>query len=174
MPDPISYFVPDADIIPVIAQPKNMACWATVATMLFSWKDKVCYSIETAMDSIGQEFRQIYEDNTGLFPDKIESFANASGVTIEWPVCGTPESILGLLKDYGPIIIIDDEDPSTAFCIHARMITGIFGDGTSEQSFVRIIDPAGGQTYDEPFNIFESKYEEMAAARGWTIQIMHY
>jgi len=175
MPDSISYFVPDYDVIPVIAQPKTMACWATVGTMLLSWKHRVCYSsIETAMDILGEDFRKIYEDNTGLYSSQVDDFANAMGVTIEWPTCGTPESLLGLLQSYGPLVILDDEDTSGAFALHARMAIGIEGDGTPEETYIRIIDPAGGQTYDEAFDLFESKYEAMAEAEGWTVQMMHY
>jgi hypothetical protein len=174
MPEAIEYSVPDTDIMPVEAQPKSMACWATVTTMLMSWKDQVCYPIESAMDTIGAEYRKIYEDNTGLYPDKIEAFTQATGLTIEWPQCETPESMLALLQNYGVLVIIDDEDPSAAFAVHARLVTGIRGDGTPDGTFLTIVDPAGGRTYEESFSSFANKYESMSSAAGWTIQMMHY
>jgi len=174
MPDAINYFVSDTDIMPVEAQPKSMACWATVTTMIMSWKDQVCYPIDSAMDTIGEEYRKIYEDNTGLSPDKVEAFSNATGLTIEWPQCGTPDSLLSLLENYGVLIVIDDEDPSAAFAVHARLVTGIQGDGTPSGTMLTIVDPAGGRTYTESFEDFESKYNSMADATGWTIQMMHY
>lgn len=54
------------------------------------------------------------------------------------------------------------------------MLLVIEGDGTNKHIYVRIIYPDGGQTYDEDFEDFERTYEDMAAARGWTIQTMHY
>ncbi|HEV8508778.1 MAG TPA: papain-like cysteine protease family protein [Chitinophagaceae bacterium] len=174
MPDSISYLVPGAEIIPVEAQDKSMACWATVLTMLASWKNQQCYSIETATEMIGEEYKKIYKENTGLYPDKVEGFASASGLKIEWPQCSTPENIRDLLESYGPIAVIDDEDPSSNFCVHARLVTGIHGDGTDDHTYLKILDPDGGQTYDEAFDVFESKYESMAEAQGWTIQMLHY
>lgn len=173
MPESIDYTVPGAQIIPVEAQPSSMSCWATVTTMMVSWRDQMCYAIPDAMDTIGAEYRKIFDDNTGLYPDKIEAFSSATGLTIEWPSCETSESILELLQAYGVLIIIDDENPSAGFAVHARLITGIYGDGTPDGTFLRIIDPNGGRTYDESFTTFAGKYESMAAAKGWTIQMMH-
>ena len=116
-------------IIPAMAQPKSMACWATVATMNVSWKNQSSLTIETAMDSLGSDFRQIFDDNTGLAPDRIQDFSAATGMTVEYQRCETPDSILQMLEDHGPVIIIDDEDPSPSFAVHARIVTGIHGDG---------------------------------------------
>jgi Papain-like cysteine protease AvrRpt2 len=171
MSSSISYDVPGT--IPPIAQPKSMACWATVATMNMSWKNQTCYTIEAAMDSLGSDFRQIFEDNTGLAPDRIKDFSAASGMTVEYQKCETPDSILQMLQNYGPLIIINDEDPSPGFAVHARIVTGIHGDGDTDTK-LSIIDPDGGKTYEETFETFTSKYEAMADASGWNLQLMHY
>jgi ABC-type bacteriocin/lantibiotic exporter with double-glycine peptidase domain len=168
----ISYEVPG--IIDVIAQPSSMSCWATVVTMLQSWKYQECSSIENVMDSLGSDFRSIYDANTGLAPDRIQDLADASGMVVEYQCCETPQSILQFLETYGPIIIIDDEDPTASFAVHARIIKGIYGGGEAENSYLIIIDPATGTVYYESFQNFESKYEAMAAANGWNLQMMHY
>jgi len=168
----IAYDVPGF-IVPV-AQPKSMACWATVATMNMSWKDQISYSIEGAMDSLSSDFRQIFDSNSGLAPDRMQDFATATGMTVEYQRCETPDSILQLLQSYGPLIIIDDEDASANFAVHARIIRGIYGDGDASNTFLKIVDPDGGKDYDELFQDFTSKYEAMADATGWNLQMMHY
>ncbi len=160
--------------IPVIAQPSSMACWATVTTMDMSWKNQQCFSIETAMDSLGSDFRKIFDDNTGLAPDRIQDLANATGMQVEYQRCESPQSILQMLQNYGPVIIVDDEDPTAGFAVHARIIQGIYGDGDATNTYLKIIDPAGGKTYNELFQDFTAKYEAMADASGWNLQIMHY
>ena len=40
-------------------------------------------------------------------------------------------------------------------------------------SCLKIVDPDGGKTYDESFQDFTSKYEAMADATGWNLQMMH-
>ena len=160
--------------VAVIAQPKSMACWATVVTMNMSWKNQQSFTIEDAMDSLSSDFRKIYDDNTGLAPDRVQDLASATGMTVEYQKCETPESILGMLENYGPVIVIDDEDPSANFAVHARIIRGIFGEGDAANTKLKIIDPNGGKTYEESFQDFTSKYEAMADASGWNLQIMHY
>jgi Papain-like cysteine protease AvrRpt2 len=150
--------------VPAISQPKSMACWATVTTMNMSWTNQQSYSIELAMDSIGSDFRKIFDDNTGLAPDRVQELSDPTGMKVEYQRCETPASISQLLQNYGPLVIIDDEDPSPAFAVHARIIRGMYGDGNAENTYLKIVDPNGGKTYDESFQDFTSKYEAMANA----------
>jgi hypothetical protein len=168
----IQYDVPGT--IDVIAQPKSMACWATVTTMLMEFKQQQSFTIDTALDTLGSDFEQIYQSNSGLAPDRVQDLANATGMTIEYQRCETPESILQLLKDYGMISIVDNEGSTTNWAVHNRLIQGIYGDGTTSNTFLKIIDPAGGKTYEESFDVFASKYESMSDANGWNLQMMHY
>ena len=168
-------------IIPVIKQPKCMACWATVVTMLMSWKNKQSFSIESAMDSIGSDFRKIFDADQddcktgGLPADRIQDLATATGMQVDYQKCETPGSILQLLQSYGPIIIITDEDPSPSFAVHARIIKGIYGDSDdTTKTFLSIIDPGTGTEYDESFDVFSTKYESMCDAKGWNLQMMYY
>lgn len=47
-------------------------------------------------------------------------------------------------------------------------------DGDVANTYLKIVDPDGGQTYEESFQDFTSKYEAMADATGWNLQMMHY
>lgn len=160
--------------IPVIAQPQSMACWATVTTMLMSWKQQQCLSIEDAMDSLGSDFRSLFDTNVGLAPDRVSDLSAATGMTVEYQRCETPDSILQLLENYGPISIVDNEGSTTNWAVHNRIIKGIHGDDTPDNTFLEIIDPGDGTSYDESFTTFESKYESMSEANGWQLQMLHY
>jgi hypothetical protein len=69
--------------VPAISQPKSMACWATVTTMNMSWKNQQSYSIESAMDSLGSDFRKIFDDNTGLAPNRVQDLSDPTGMKSE-------------------------------------------------------------------------------------------
>jgi len=164
------YTVPG--IVPLIAQPSGMTCWATVAAMMMGWKDKVSYTIETAMDKAGAEYRTMFDNNQGLPASKHEAFAAACGMTGEPPMCYTVSGLKSLLENHGPLIAISDEQPGDNWAIHARVLRGIYGDGTPDKTFLRINDPSGGRQYTESFTAFAQKFEEVAGAPR--LQVMHF
>jgi len=154
-----------------IQQPNGMACWATVATMLISWRDQQSYAIETAMDIAGDKYRSLFDSEEGLSAGDHQDFAESAGMTIEYPQCYSPEGIYNLLVSYGPVIVITDEDTSEFFAIHARIISGISGD-ESGTVYLHIVDPGDGTEYDEDFETFASKFEAVDGAPR--IQVMHF
>ncbi|QDK80433.1 hypothetical protein EXU85_18210 [Spirosoma sp. KCTC 42546] len=161
--------------MPKIAQPSDSTCWAAVGTMMVSWRDQVSYSIETAIDNLGSDFRYLFDNNLSLMPDRNEDFATATGMKFNWPRCETPESILQLLQNYGPLLVIDDETPdSINFLRHARIIIGIDGESTPSKIYLSIINPDGGFTQDELFETFTAKYESLADDSRYKVQMMHY
>ena len=167
------YTVPG--LVPIIAQPSNMTCWATVATMMMSWKDKVSYTIETAMDKAGATYRALFDANKGLPAADHEAFATACGMSGEEPMCYTISGLREMIENHGPIIVITDEKPGPNWAIHARVVYGIYGDGTVDGTLLRINDPAGGRQYTESFRAFAKKYEEVAeVADAPRLQIMHF
>lgn len=122
-----------------------MTCWATVATMMMSWKDKKSYSIETAMDNAGAVYRAMFDANPGLQAADYEAFALACGMSGEPPASYIVSGLRGLIEDHGPLIVIADEAPGALWAIHARVVRGIYGDGTVDGTHLRINDPAGGR-----------------------------
>jgi hypothetical protein len=171
MPVTSLYFEVAGDI-PVIQQPNGMACWATVATMLMSWHDRQCYSIETAMAMAGQQYLDLFNNKGGLPAENHQQFAEACGMTIEYPQCYTTEGLYDLLASYGPIIVITDEDTSQYFAIHARILKGIDADTVPGTTYLSLIDPATGTEYSEEFTGFSSKFEAVDGAPR--IQVMHF
>ncbi len=165
-----NYTVPG--IVPIIAQPSSMTCWATVATMMISWKDKKSYTIEAAMDKAGAKYRAMFDANQGLPAEEHGDFAKACKMTGEPPMCYTVNGMRELLELHGPLIVIADEAPGDLWAIHARVVRGIYGDGTVDGTSLRINDPAGGHQYTESFRAFSKKYEEVADAPR--LQVMHF
>ncbi len=164
------YTVPG--IVPIIAQPSNMTCWATVAAMMLAWKDQASYTIETAMDRAGASYRAKFDANEGLAAEDHEDFAAACDMEGEPSMSYTVSAIKNMIELHGPIIAIADEQPGELWAIHARVVTGIFGDGSRDGTFLRINDPAGGHQYTESFTSFSQKFEEVAGAPR--LQIMHF
>lgn len=162
-------------LVPIVAQPSNMTCWATVATMMLSWHDKQSYTIQAAMDKAGAKYRTMFDNNEGLpaTEQEVEAFTTACGMKIEYPMSYTVSGLRALLENHGPLVAITDEAPGEMWAIHARVIRGMYGDGTINGTFLRINDPAGGRQYTESFKAFSQKYEEIANAPPM-MQIMHY
>lgn len=150
-------------IVPAVAQPTNMTCWAASATMMVSWRDQASYSIETVMDDIGSNYRQKFDNNEGLFPDEEEAFFAALGMRTEPPQSYALEGILSLLQNFGPIFTIGNEGSTNSPMVHARIISGIFDtDGTLDGIQVQVNDPNGGRQYRESLRSFSEKYEDVA------------
>lgn len=166
------YTVPG--LVPIIAQPSNMTCWATVATMMMSWRDNMSYSIETAMDDAGAAYRAKFDNDQGLLGSEKPMFLAAMGLKGEAPMSYTVSGILTLLEMYGPLWATTDEDQTETFAIHARIITGMFGDGTIDGTSLRINDPDGGRQYIESFRTFANKFEEVAGTGDLRVQIVHF
>jgi hypothetical protein len=158
-----------------LAQPSSNACWATVFTMLMSWRRQQSLSIETALGGVGQQWVDIYRADTGLLGSDKPAFITAAGLVAEPPQSYSVEGWENLLRNYGPIWVTTDEQPGKGWSIHARVITAISGDGTPEQTFFTIVDPAGGRTYQESIAVFIPKYEEEVIQTGYMrIQVVHW
>lgn len=160
-------------IVPIIAQPSNLTCWATVSTMMVSWKDSVSYPITEVMDMAGATYRTKFDNNQGLLGSEKPAFLAALGFTGEPPQSYSVQGFRDLLESAGPLWATTDELPGDGFAIHARIVTGMFGNGTPEGTFLRINDPAGGRQYSETFLKFMQKFEEVAAG-GLRVQIVHF
>src|SRR6266478_3211104 len=61
---PVNYAVPG--VFDIIAQPLNMACWDTTATIMLSWRDRQSYPINTALAICGAKWVGVFNANTGL------------------------------------------------------------------------------------------------------------
>ena len=172
----VDYVVPG--IIGPIQQPSGMVCWATVSAMMINWRRQQSQSIETAIGAIGQNWLLKFRNNQGLAASEKVPFLNAAGFQFEYPQNLSIDGWEQMLRRYGPIWVTTDEDPSLNFAIHARIMSGIRGDGTAANTFLTITDPAQGNQYQERFADFLRKYEDEVHTAGtsWSgrIQIVHW
>ena len=169
----VDYAVPG--VFGPMAQPSGNACWATVFTMLVSWRRQQSLTIETALGTVGQRWVDLFRADTGLPGSDKSAFLAAAGMIAEPPQSYSVEGWEQLLRNYGPVWVTTDEAPGRAWAIHARVITAISGDGTPERTFFTIVDPAGGRTYQESIAVFIPKYEEEVIQTGYMrIQVVHW
>ena len=160
--------------VPIISQPSSMTCWATVATMMVSWRDRSSYDIQDVMDMAGQTYRSKFDNDQGLSGSEKVAFLTSLGLIGEPPMSYTVRGLKTLLEIYGPLWVTSDEQPGAGFSIHARIVTGMFGDGTVDGTSLRINDPAGGQQYTETFRIFMQKFEEVPGTGALRVQVVHF
>lgn len=175
--DAINYMVPG--IVPPIKQPNSMACWATVATIMYSWKNKISVDIPVVMKVSGKKYEDIFANNSGLSAADKAAFLKSLGLKAEAPQNFTIEGWEKLLRQVGPIWVTTDEAPAGQFAIHARVLTGIKGDGTASGTVFSIVDPATGLAGTETIAVFSSKFEQMArddlgAGAEIRPQVVHY
>jgi len=170
-----NYAVPGT--VPVLAQPTNETCWATAATMLFSWRDNQSYTFEHAMDMISPYYRARLDNNKPLLDGEEADFLAVSGLIGEPPANYTIDGILRLLQNYGPLWVTLNEDPANIFSHHALVITEMFGDGTPDGTFLQMNDPDGGVQVALSFTDYVQKFESVAGSAGTgealLLQIIH-
>lgn len=152
------------DPIPVIAQPNDNACWATVLTMMVNWKEKPStpYTIEEVLTRAGAKYLAIFKAEKGIDRvDKGNCIANLGMVADE----GNFQShnydyFAKLIDDYGPIwVTVDVSDVELAK--HAKIVYGVRGDGTPSGTKILIIDPNRGVEDEESFEKFIKEYEDV-------------
>lgn len=170
----IDYRVPGK--IPELKQPKDMDCWITTATMMLSWRDQENYSIDDALNYLSDTiWHHYYENNIGLQNEEQEKFVQALGLREEPPANYMLEAYVDFLKSYGPLWI------TTGHLAHARVLVGVKGDGSYENSSCIFIDPISGKEKDQNALEFVLEFEKEARLlveyfpeREFRIQIYHF
>lgn len=145
-----------------IKQTKTMGCWATVATMLQSWHDGSLSSIQAVLATAGGNYPALYLSNAGLSSLEKPGFLRALHLTTEPPASYTAEALEAKLRLWGAMWVTTQETDGHQAFIHARLILGITGDGTSNGTTLFIADPADGQKHVESLGEFTSKIEALA------------
>ena len=150
-------------IVPLIQQaPKTKGCWAAALTMLKSFAAKKALTIESALAAGGQNYVDKFAADTGMQPSEVPAFIQAFGLRDASVRALTVVLLAKQIKERGPLWVIADEDPSASFSIHARVITGVTGDGTLQGTKVLFNDPASSQPGEESLQAFISKLEQLA------------
>jgi N-acetyl-anhydromuramyl-L-alanine amidase AmpD len=175
--------------VQVIGQPENYSCWATAASLVVGWRDKTSIDV--------QALKKLFTGKTGISSDQglyatdDKKLADAVGLVAAPPQCYTVEGFRGLLENYGPLWVGIHTDDGWG---HAVVVTGIYGDGSMDGTYVRIHDPWGrapgtpahpgshnptpgqGSRYTLTFTEFGKEYESYASSTPdgtVNVQILH-
>lgn len=169
--DPYDYTVPGK--IPVLQQENSNACWATVVTMLVSWKDQKQYSVEDVLRKAGKDYSDLFDREKGLSAcgkkdcpsPSVEDLLKNLGLTAEAPQSFTEEGWLELLKNYGPLWITSQveikKEDKVVLASHARILFGMRKD-EKKNVFMKVIDPLNGTSGEVKFEDFVREYESSA------------
>jgi Papain-like cysteine protease AvrRpt2 len=151
-----------AGTIPTLKQPTSLTCWATVATMLYSWKHNRSDSIPSTLGAIGKTYLEMFRKNQALSPSDKPGFLLSMGLKAEAPQNYTAGGWAALIRQHGPLWITTNEGTQSNFSIHARVMSAIFGDGSPSGTTIVVYDPADGQVHTETLGVFAKKFEDVA------------
>lgn len=170
--------VPDMYVVPglktVVAQPTSLTCWATVHMMMRSWKEGVSYGIRDALELYTDpKYVTLFDNNRVLPTAEFGPFIRTAGMQVEPMTSFFLEGWVDLLRRHGLLWVGSLANVSGG--LHSRILEGVVGDGTDDKSWMMIIDPAGGNRYQELWVRFEYKYREaMSGRRGDYFQVRHF
>lgn len=165
------YDVPGSKV--VLAQPTSRVCWATVYTMMASWKQQQSMAIRDAVAAVGSYYGQLFDQNRVLMPADIPLFMGTAGLTMEPMMNQTLDAWTQMLRHSGLLWVGTLNSDGSGR--HARIIEGVYGDGSTNGSYFKIIDPDGGRRYNESFGTFVQKYEgAFTFANDVYYQIRHF
>ncbi len=168
--------------VPLINQLSNMSCWAASAAMIVGWRDHLTID----RDAINSGTNQWSAYVTGLQPGDVPTLANIWNLTIEPPQSYTIDGLQALLQNHGPLWV-GAATPN----LHVIVVTGMYSDGSADNTFVRINDPwdrdpgspgavgaylnthDNGSQYVLTLAQFASEYESAATFPGVNIQVLH-
>lgn len=143
--------------------------------MIYNWRlGGIQQDIETVVGLAGPKYVQLFKDsfpptNSGISAVDEEAFYKAMPMSV---IKGFNPSVDGwakILSDKGPLSITVDAKPPTG-TIHALVVTGLDGDGTTSNTIVTYIDPADGMQRSVSFEYFNTLYQGSA---NWPLQIIH-
>jgi len=157
----------------VIRQPTPRVCWATAYTMMASWNDQTSYAIRDAVATVGSRYVTYYDNDRGLPPSEFGPFLRAAGMDHEPMANLTIEGWEEKLRAYGLLWV--GAMFSVTRGLHSRILEGIRGDGSYDNTWMMLADPWDGLRHEEAFSRFLHKYE--GAIRGRTseyYQIRHF
>ncbi len=152
-------------LIPTLRQPNDQACWATVATMMKSWKDrrKSPYPIEDVLSMAGPTYLERFRSGEPLPREEKAGFVAALGMVADGGNFASHELdyYVNLVNKYGPVWVTVDVGAKEA-AAHARVLYAIKGDGSPERTLLSLIDPATGGRIHQSFLDFVEAYEGLA------------
>lgn len=168
----LDYRVPD---LPMPLQQHGNLCWAFVATMMASWRDRMSHTVEGYVGGLGEPWASKLASGSGLSPQEAPQLLATMGLQVETTQANfTAERWEGMLRDWGPIwVTADNNHAPLVQGVHAHILVGIHGPSDGDPT-VDIIDPALGREVQMPMSQFVARYEQLAGTRFAGLQIRHW
>lgn len=165
--------------VPNLKQDNEMACWATAATIMMSWKRSKTMTVLEALAEAGNKYVQLFKDKKGLPSSEKTAFITALKMVGEPPANYPAQQYVNWLKTYGPLwITTDSASGSGDFSPHARILTRITGNSGGDGSKINLdfMDPATGSIVTESFQDFINAFEQMVTDNqsGLFVQVVHF
>ncbi|MFT3696819.1 MAG: papain-like cysteine protease family protein [Kofleriaceae bacterium] len=151
--------------VPLVEQLTGMSCWAAAAAMIVGWRDRL--HIDAVSVARGAGRQSAYRD--GLEPRDVATFARAWGLEVARLAELSVREVRALLA-HGPLWV-GEASPG----LHVIVVAGMFGDGSVDNTFVRIADPwpiGRGERYTLSFREFRENLINAAMIAGDT-QVLH-
>ncbi|WP_054053785.1 peptidoglycan-binding protein [Alloactinosynnema sp. L-07] len=129
-----------------ITQQSEATCWAAAIAMIINYRDGSDFDDHTLCDHVGL-------DRDGATVAEVDQALAQVDMHLIAPACFTPDGWLQLL-DNGPKGVIVPGAPW-----HRIVIAGAKTDGTPEGTWLHVLDPAGGdswQSYEDVEEQFEA------------------
>jgi hypothetical protein len=153
--------------VPLVPQQTGMSCWAAAAAMLVGWRD--CSNGQP--DTIAQGAGHWRAYQYGLDPQSIVSLTQKWRLfPLDYQVL-TPDRLRRALYELGPLWV-GEATPG----LHSVVITGIYGDGSPEGTFVRINDPwpiGQGERYSKSMAALTRDLRAATEKVGQHMQVLH-
>lgn len=153
--------------VPLVPQRTEMSCWAAAAAMIVGWRD----CLDVAQEEIVRGTGQWASYRDGLHPADVDTLRRV------WRLEVVPDgridltSLWDLLARHGPLWVGE-----AAPGLHVVVLTGAYGDGTPEGSFLRVNDPwpeGRGERYTLAFSDFLRGFQAVEALAGVPACVLH-
>jgi GH24 family phage-related lysozyme (muramidase) len=126
-------------VMPVVAQPSPMTCWAAVMTMMWSWKNNQSLPIRSALAAIGPKYVAMFDSGSALDDQTARTLYNDARLEVSEGFNPSIEGWESFLKKYGPLYV--DVGLTASNNTHAVIVTGIAGDGTASGTRITYVQP---------------------------------
>lgn len=159
-----------------IRQRTPQLCWATVATLLASWRDKTSYGVEDFFATLGEPWasKVIGPATSGLSWAEQRRFLARLGLQAEPPANYTAPRWETFLRRYGPLWVTADFSAYPGLQgVHSHLVIGIHGTSEGPTS-VDVIDPWTGTEERMLMTDLVAKYEQLAGTPFAGLQIAHW
>lgn len=153
--------------VPLVPQVTGMSCWAAGAAMIIGWRDSIAVDPGEVARAAGrwQEYRD------GLQPEGVESFARTWGLGVRRLGGLTTPVLRQLLVDHGPLWV-GEASPG----LHVVVVSGLIGDGTDENTEVRVVDPwpvGRGERYRLGVHQLSASHQAASRVAGVEALVLH-